>query len=700
MVFGWGDTVHTISAYETPTQTGQTWARITFTPALTKTVARAAYDNNVPTLKAGLDAAAGADLTVQISVMRATGHDLVDIGTGSFADSNIPANIYGAPANAKDQSKEVQEIGKGRVFYATTDQDGNVRFGKFFRVDQGTGTVTFSASIALSNLSGIGFKRGVTVSEFSTDDTMSNNATDTVSTQSAVVGYINKRLGLTPTGTTTLNKIGPGYLALDGTTAFGTEDINDPKTQTLNMNSHKIVNLQGPSEDSHAATKLYVDNGLALKLNLSGGTMSGVINMDSHKITNLTTPTATGDAANYDYVNTKSNISALNDVVITAPTAPATNDKQILYFDNGSSKWVNSLLKNANVDAAAAIAQSKLDLNNATADVSGSVVKGIAGFDSSYFSSTSGYVSVKLNGLSLDRVTQIGAGYVLGNKLTVTANVAQITFADVVNSAISGTDTGLLRRSGPSAFATISYTSSGNGGTIVQRDNNGAGGFTAGDLAVTSVTASGALGASSISASGDISGSTLTASSTVKAGNEIWLNGAKLFGFNGNITQMITQNGATALQIGGTAGNPTGKLYGAWTLDTGATLQATYADLAEYYESDKEYTVGSIMMIGGDKEITLAKGHGTTAVAGVISSNPAYLMNTGCKGLKLAIALQGRVPCRVIGKIQKGDLIVVSSVPGVGTVSTDPKPGSIVGKALANYNSDRVGTIEVLVGKH
>lgn len=700
MVFGWGDTVHTISAYETPTQTGQAWARITFTPALTKTVAKAAYDNNVPTLKAGLNAAAGADLTVQISVMRATGHDLVDIGTGSFADSNIPANIYGAPANAKDQSKEVQEIGKGRVFYATTDQDGNVRFGKFFRVDQGTGTVTFSASIALSNLSGIGFKRGVTVSEFSTDDTMSNNATDTVSTQSAVVGYINKRLGLTPTGTTTLNKIGPGYLALDGTTAFGTEAINDPKTQTLNMNSHKIVNLQGPSEDSHAATKLYVDSGLALKLNLTGGTMSGVINMASHKITNLTTPTATGDAANYDYVNTKSNISALNDVVITAPTAPATKDKQILYFDNGSSKWVNSLLKNANVDDSAAIAQSKLNLNNATADVSGSVVKGIAGFDSSYFSSTSGYVSVKLNGLSLDRVTQIGAGYVLGNKLTVTANVAQITFADVVNSAISGSDTGLLRRSGPSAFATISYTSSGTAGTIVQRDNSGDGGFTAGDLSVTSVTASGALGASSISASGDISGSTLTASSTVKAGNEIWLNDTKLFGFNGNITQMITQNGETALQIGGTVGNPTGKLYGAWTLDTGATLQATYADLAEYYEADNSYEYGTVVMLGGDKEITIAKGQGTTKVAGVISRNPAFIMNEKCKGIKLAVALQGRVPCRVVGSIRKGDLLVVSMVSGVAMASSDPKAGSIIGKALGDYDSSRVGLLEVLVGKH
>jgi hypothetical protein len=122
--------------------------------------------------------------------------------------------------------------------------------------------------------------------------------------------------------------------------------------------------------------------------------------------------------------------------------------------------------------------------------------------------------------------------------------------------------------------------------------------------------------------------------------------------------------------------------------------------LAEYYESDKEYITGSVMMLGGDKEITLAKGQGITAVIGVVSANAAYLMNMNCGGIKLAIALQGRVPCRVVGHIRKGDLMVVSMIPGVAMASTDPKPGSIIGKALGNYDSDRVGLIEVLVGKH
>jgi len=63
------------------------------------------------------------------------------------------------------------------------------------------------------------------------------------------------------------------------------------------------------------------------------------------------------------------------------------------------------------------------------------------------------------------------------------------------------------------------------------------------------------------------------------------------------------------------------------------------------------------------------------------------------------LALQGRVPCKVVGRIEKGDMIVASSIVGVGTASEDPKLGSVIGKALENYDSDEVGVIEVVVGR-
>ena len=105
-------------------------------------------------------------------------------------------------------------------------------------------------------------------------------------------------------------------------------------------------------------------------------------------------------------------------------------------------------------------------------------------------------------------------------------------------------------------------------------------------------------------------------------------------------------------------------------------------------------------MIGGDKEVTAATIMGTTKVVGLVSTNPAFTMNADCEGIKTAVALQGRVPCKVIGRIIKGDLLVASGIPGVASASTDPKPGSIIGKALVDYDSSHIGVIEVVVGKH
>ena len=100
------------------------------------------------TLRAGLEAGSTGSVTVNISTCRATSHDFLDVGTGGFNQSNYPNVIFGLPREA-DQAKEVQERGKGRVFYVSTDQNGIFRVGRFFSVDQGTGTVTFSASLAL-----------------------------------------------------------------------------------------------------------------------------------------------------------------------------------------------------------------------------------------------------------------------------------------------------------------------------------------------------------------------------------------------------------------------------------------------------------------------------------------------------------------------------------------------------------------------
>ena len=90
---------------------------------------------------------------------------------------------------------------------------------------------------------------------------------------------------------------------------------------------------------------------------------------------------------------------------------------------------------------------------------------------------------------------------------------------------------------------------------------------------------------------------------------------------------------------------------------------ALYADLAEKYESDSEYITGTVVIFGGAKEITITSEVGDERVAGVISENPAHLMNADCDGQ--AVALRGRVPVRVIGPVVKGDSLVTSTTAGV-----------------------------------
>jgi hypothetical protein len=125
---------------------------------------------------------------------------------------------------------------------------------------------------------------------------------------------------------------------------------------------------------------------------------------------------------------------------------------------------------------------------------------------------------------------------------------------------------------------------------------------------------------------------------------------------------------------------------------------AQYADLAEVYESDAEYEVGTVVVFGGDKEITISKSGNDTSVAGVISENPAYLMNSKSQGQ--AVALMGKVKCKVAGFINKGDMLSTHpSHHGVAKKAHDPATGSVIGKALEDYDSTEIGTINIVVGR-
>ena len=148
----------------------------------------------------------------------------------------------------------------------------------------------------------------------------------------------------------------------------------------------------------------------------------------------------------------------------------------------------------------------------------------------------------------------------------------------------------------------------------------------------------------------------------------------------------------------GSATNKWNTVYA--TVFNGTSTKSLYADLAENYLGDANYESGTVLVLGGDAEVTVTNTKGDRKVAGVVSTNPAHLMNSALEGNHVvALALQGRVPCKVLGKVAKGDILVTAAKEGYAIVDNDAKVGTVIGKAVGIKNDDGYGTVEIVVGR-
>ena len=125
---------------------------------------------------------------------------------------------------------------------------------------------------------------------------------------------------------------------------------------------------------------------------------------------------------------------------------------------------------------------------------------------------------------------------------------------------------------------------------------------------------------------------------------------------------------------------------------TGTSSQAKYADLAEKYAADDEIEPGTVVHFAGEGKLAACNEANHHAVAGIISTDPAYLMNSDQDGVALAIS--GRVPCKVTGAVAAGDLMV-SAGNGMAMANNSPAIGTVIGKAIEAHEGGE-GTIEVL----
>ena len=229
---------------------------------------------------------------------------------------------------------------------------------------------------------------------------------------------------------------------------------------------------------------------------------------------------------------------------------------------------------------------------------------------------------------------------------------------------------------------------------------------TAGTLTGTWTANGGSSGNSLIVTNGNI-----VASTGIKTDNYYYANGspisfagtynnsnvaAYLPTYGGNILTVQTQ--ATTITTG--ANTTAGTLTGNWTLSSGSRLQSTYADLAERFEADTYYDAGTVVELGGNKEITAVQYELSDDVFGVVSATAGYIMNgaAGSDETHPPIAVGGRVQVKVIGKIRKGQRLV-SAGKGVARAAL---PGeatafNIIGRALENKTTDELGAVEAFV---
>ena len=209
------------------------------------------------------------------SQVRLTAHDFLDVGTGSKANTNWP----GLPLSNNVPSNEVNEDRPGRVYYVSTDQDGNFSVGKFFKVEQSTGKATLDASaFDLSGLSSlrlgsIGAQLGAAINEFSTDGTLSQNSDQKVATQKATKTYVDNLSALG--GDLTI----AGNLTVKGTTTSINSVTLTSKDRNIELGKVAVGNFTGDiSTGSADITNCSdMDNiapGVAITLTSGGGTVT------------------------------------------------------------------------------------------------------------------------------------------------------------------------------------------------------------------------------------------------------------------------------------------------------------------------------------------------------------------------------------------------------------------------------------------
>lgn len=415
------------------------------------------------------------------------------------------------------------------------------------------------------------------------------------------------------------------------------------------------------------------------------------------------------------------------------PTTPtngqiATVNGITLSYDSATNSWtrVSSALYNiANIIIASNTTTGNLNaINNvtgSTGNFSGNLfAAGVAG--TTYYGQLNlGTTSINLDRTSASQVltglgidgTAVTATNAINTQITANTNAgtAYVTFVDKTagNAAQNATTsltfnpaTGNLTTYG--MFTTTGVYWAGNGAAF----SSSPGGSTGQVQYNSSSTFAGATNFIYYSATGNLYLSTNTQSISATTGALVVEGGLGLDSnvyIAGSAGNSIVATGnvnvyGNIMPFGWASGTGNiGSPGRAWNTVFAKATSSQYADLAENYLADNVYSPGTVLIFGGEQEVTVTNLSHDTRVAGVVSTEPAYLMNS--MNGNVPVALTGRVPCQVRGPVHKGTLLATSQIPGVAEAVIDGlyRPGCVIGKSLEEISTTEIKTIEIVVGR-
>ena len=510
-------------------------------------------------------------------------------------------------------------------------------------------------------------------------------------------GLISATGTLSVTGATTLGTASTGNLSAGNVTTGGIVSAAGNVTGG-NLSGTNIAGTLTTAAQTNI-TSVGTLGSLAVTANVTGGNLltgglvsaAGTITGTSH-LGGVVSVTGNITGGN---ISTAGLLTASNNLIVNSPSPQAEGGQLILAWANTTVTGQANSTWNIDVDGTNNLRAFYQNAAGATSVLlSASPSSNILSFPSTAGISVSGNVNAGTNyfignGSQLTGISGGGGGSNIANG---TSNVTVVSSGGNVTVGVGGTsNVAVFATSGEYITGVISASGNVTGGNIL----------TAGLISSTgTVTGSSFLG-SVVSVTANITGGNILTGGLISStGNAIHsnliLNGTAAAGsgvliVSGNI-QTSTANATANI---GNASNYFNRLFAQATT-------ALYADLAEVYQSDAQYPPGTVLVFGGTQEVTISTVSHDARIAGIVSTNPAHVMNSGMTSeFTVEVGLIGRVPCQVIGPIEAGDRVVSSNRAGVAERLDMSKyqPGVIIGKALESYSSTDVGTIEVVVGR-